>query len=279
MPKLYVIGDSFTAPPKQPDPQVVWPMMVAEQLGCELVNASMIGTSQDWAWLQIQQWMKIITPEDYLIVALTHPSRVWFFEDKPRLTHNNIIDFDNYCSKEEAKAAEMYIRYIQRPSIDLIQINNRMAYLAYHVKSKGLRRPLMIKCFSQDVAEGEHMPELNWAKGILLDNAQRDEFDPPELDDNITGFWHGVDPRYNHLCLSNHPIMAGKVAAALKNDSTLDLTTGFIKGILTAGCLDDDELCKKEVNMEVVLYNRKKRDAGPRTLIPWKKRTNLTHTF
>ena len=73
--------------------------------------------------------------------------------------------------------------------------------------------------------------------------------------------------------------MASKVAAALKNDSTLDLTTGFIKGILTAGCLDDDELCKKEVNMEVVLYNRQKRDAGSRTLIPWKKRTNLTHTF
>ncbi len=279
MPKLYVIGDSFTAPPKQPDPQVVWPMMVAEQLGCELVNGSMIGTSQDWAWLQIQQWMKVITPDDYLIVALTHPSRVWFFEDKPRLTHPNIIDFDRWCSRDEAKAAEMHIRYIQRPSLDLIHINNRLAYLAYHVQSKGLRRPLMLKCFSHDVDEGESMPEFNWAKGILLDDAQRCEFDPPELDNDLTGFWHGIDPRYNHLCLSNHSIMADKIATALRTDTQADLTHGFIQGILKEDCLENEEVCQRELNMEVVLYNREKKASSVKSLIPWKKRANITNSF
>jgi hypothetical protein len=277
MAKLYVIGDSFTAPPKPPDPQKVWPMMVAEQLGVELVNASMVGTAQDWCWLHLQQWLLEMTPDDYLIVALTHPSRYWFFDDIPKLTHPNIIDLDRWCSKEQAKAIEMFVRYIQRPTVDIIQVNNRLAYIAYQVKNRGLRRPLMIKCFDQDVSQGETFPELNWANGILMEDVQRLEFDPPDLDEDNTGYWHGIDARYNHMCLSNHPIMAAKVVDALLNDKTLDLKSGFLQKLLKVGSLDDLEFCAKELSVEVADYNREKRDSGMKLSLPWKKRVNLNN--
>ena len=276
MNKLYVIGDSFVAPPKPTDPTMVWPMMVAERMGLELVNPSEMGTAQDWHWQKLQQWLDSeITKDDYIIIALTHPSRFWFLETEPRLTHPHVIDLERWCSREQAKAIEHYIRYIQRPSLDIIHINNRLSYIAYQVLKKGLHRPLMIKCFEQDVAQGEHFSELNWANGILMDDVQSIEFDPPELDDPDQSFWPGsIDARYNHLCLTNHRVMADKVVEALSNDSPLDLTSGFVAGLVKENVLDDLEFCSKELCHEICEYNRTFKNQG-RKVVPWAKRKNL----
>jgi hypothetical protein len=274
--KLYVIGDSFVAPPKPNDPTAVWPVQVAERMGLELVNPSQMGTAQDWCWQWLQQWLDTeITADDYVIVALTHPSRFWFLETEPRLTHLHVIDLERWCSKDQAKAIEHYIRYIQRPSLDIIDVNNRMAYIAYQVLKKGLHRPLMIKGFDQDVAQGEHFSELNWAKGNLMSDLQAIEFDPPELDTNDQSFWPGsIDARYNHLCLTNHAIMADKIVTALTNDSQLDLTSGFVAGLLKENTLDNLEFCSKELSVEICEYNRTFNNKG-RKAVPWAKRTNL----
>jgi hypothetical protein len=277
MARLYVIGDSFVAPPKPNDPTAVWPMMVAEQMGLELINPSEMGTAQDWCWQKLQTWLDSeISEDDYVIVALTHPSRFWFFEEQPRLSHPYVIDLDRWCSREQSKAIEHYIRYIQRPSLDIVHVNNRLSYIAYQVLKKGLKRPLMIKCFDQDVAQGEHFSELNWAKGILMDDTQAIEFDPRDLDKHDQSFWPGgIDARYNHLCLTNHKIMADKVVAALTNDSQLDLTTGFVAGLLKENTLDDLEFCARELCAEVCEYNRKIKAQGRKTVMPWSKRVNL----
>ena len=276
MNKLYVIGDSFVAAPKDTDTTTVWPAQVAEKMGLELINPSQMGTAQDWCWQKLQQWLDCeITANDYLIVALTHPSRFWFLESEPRLTHSHVIDLERWCSREQAKAIEHYIRYIQRPSLDTIHVNNRLAYIAYQVLKKGLHRPLMIKCFEQDIAQGEHFSELNWAKGILMTDVQSIEFDPPELDDPDQSFWPGsIDARYNHLCLSNHSIMADKIVTALTDDSQLDLTSGFIAGLIKENVLDDLEFCSKELCHDICEYNRKFKTQG-RRVVPWAKRKNL----
>ena len=277
MSKLYVIGDSFVAPPKPEDSTVVWPMMVAEKMGLELINPSQMGTAQDWCWQKLQQWLDSeMTPDDYLIVALTHPSRCWFIESEPRLSHPYVIDLERWCSRDQAKAIEHYIRYIQRPSLDIIHINNRLAYIAYQVLKKGLHRPLMLKCFDQDVAQGEHFSELNWANGILMDNTHAIEFDPPELDTHDKSFWPGsIDARYNHMCLTNHKILADKVVTALTNDTVLDLTEGFVPGLIKENALDDPEFCAREFCHEICEYNRKIKKEKRKPIVPWGKRTNL----
>jgi hypothetical protein len=150
-----------------------------------------------------------------------------------------------------------------------------MAYIAYQVLKKGLHRPLMIKGFDQDVAQSEYFSELNWAKGNLMSDLQAIEFDPPELDNPDQSFWPGsIDARYNHLCLTNHAIMADKVVAALTNDSQLDLTSGFVAGLLKENTLDNLEFCAKELSVEICEYNRTFNNKG-RKAVPWAKRTNL----
>lgn len=261
MPKLFVVGDSFVAPPNDNHPRV-WPQQVADRLGCDLENWAEVGTAQDWSWQILQYWFDRgdITADDYLIVALTHPNRFWYLQDNPKLTNPDIIDMERWCSPEQRRAIEYFLRYIQRPALDIIHINNRLGYLAYQIGRLGLRRPLMLKCFDFDISQAESFWELNWTNGIMMNDVQRLEFDPVDLDENITAFWHGIDARYNHLCLSNHDIMADKVAEALTSNTTLDLTSGFIQGLLKPGSLDDDDLAHRELNMEVVQYNRQQRD-------------------
>ena len=66
-PKLWIIGDSFSQPRKEYDGQpLVWTELLAQKLGCDLVNNSYYGVSQDYCWLHLQVWIHEgrIKPED-----------------------------------------------------------------------------------------------------------------------------------------------------------------------------------------------------------------------
>ena len=277
---LYVIGDSFSVPPKAGDTTVTWPQQVAsglkEQLGHTVIleNVSLMGSAQDYCWDVLQQLLEHrIKQDDYIIIALTHPSRFWYLDRMPEMTNANIIDLDSYVTKDEAQAIEYYIRYIQRPRLDLIHINNRMGYLAYQTLKKKLNRPVVIKCFSQDVDQAETWPEINWAKGILMDDVQQWEFEDVDADLEAK-FWHGLDGRYNHMCLSNHKILADKLVHSLLTDTTPDLTEGFVKGLIKDNALRDDDFVLKELDVATVQSNLEHRDRY-KPVLPWAKRRKL----
>lgn len=280
MSRLFVIGDSFAASPPKGDNTLSWTRLIVEKLhlhyGKEftLINNSLIGSSQDWMWTHLQGWLHYeMTPEDYLVICLTHPSRVWFLERMPEMTNANIIDLDKWVSKEEAKAIELYIRYMQRPMIDLMNVNNRLAYVAYQVQRKGLKKPILIKCFDQDLDQGNEFPELKIANGSLMSDVQYHEFVNPEAE-HSNNFWHGIDPRYNHMLLRNHEILAEKIVQDFINNSGVDLTTGFHKNIIAESMWDDIDFCKQELNFSVVTKNRENKDRF-RPIIPWAKRVGV----
>jgi hypothetical protein len=193
----------------------------------------------------------------------------------PEMTNSNIIDLDSYVTKDEAQAIEYYIRYIQRPRLDLIHINNRMGYLAYQTLKKKLNRPVVIKCFSQDVDQAETWPEINWAKGILMDDVQQWEFEDIDADFDAK-FWYGLDGRYNHMCLSNHKILADKLVHSLLTDTAPDLTEGFVKGLIKDNALRDDDFVLKELDVATVRSNLEHRDRY-KPVLPWAKRRKI-HT-
>lgn len=277
---LYVIGDSFSVPPKAEDTTLTWPQQVAsglkEQLGHTVIleNISLMGSAQDYCWDVLQQLLEYrIKEDDHIIIALTHPSRFWYLDRMPEMTNANIIDLDSFVTKDEANAIEYYIRYIQRPRLDLIHINNRMGYLAYQTLKKKLNRPVIIKCFSQDVDQAETWPEINWAKGILMDDVQQWEFE--DQDAAYTAeFWYGLDGRYNHMCLSNHKILADKLVHSLLTDTEPDLTEGFVKGLIKHNAINDDDFVLKELDVATVRSNLEHRDRY-KPILPWAKRRKI----
>jgi hypothetical protein len=277
---LYVIGDSFSVPPKSTDTTMTWPRQVArglkDHLGHDVVleNLSLMGCAQDYCWDILQQLLEYrIEENDHIIIALTHPSRFWYLDHMPEMTNANIIDLDSFVSKDEAQAIEYYIRYIQRVRLDLIHINNRLGYLAYQVLKKKLNRPIVMKCFGQDVDQAETWSEINWANGILMDDVQQWEFEDMDADRDAK-FWYGLDGRYNHMCLSNHKILADKLIHSLLTDTAPDLTKGFVKGLIKEDALRDDDFVAKELEVATVRSNLEHRDRY-KPVLPWAKRRKI----
>ncbi len=281
MQRLIILGDSFSVPAMPDDPAETWTRTLAQHIeqrtgeSVEVKNGSLIGSSQDWSWKHLHNYMPHSRPDDYLVICLTHPSRFWYFENLPQLTNVGIIDIDQWISKDQERAIEGYLRHIQRPELDTQFMIQRMGWLAYQIKSRGLRRPLMIKCFHQELGEAAEYPELNWANGDLFQDIQYHEFDDPS-DEKTTDYWYGVDCRYNHMVISNHKILSPRMADALVNDSQLDLKEGFIRGILKDDSLEDQEFINKELRADIVdeMWERIQRE-NHRTIVPWLKRKRL----
>lgn len=281
-PRLYIIGDSFSVPPlpqDRSDPPI-YTRLIRDHLSqlhgsdIEVRNSSLMGASQDWIWTHLQAWLEYeIRPEDYLIIALTHPSRMWFVDRLPGLTNINIIDLDEHATKEETTAIMMYIKHIQRPQLDLMNINNRFGYLCYQVQKRGLRRPLVLKCFGQDLDQAVNWDEFMLANGVIMDDVQQWEFEDTDLDRDAK-YWYGLDCRYNHMCLTNHRIMADKIIRAFETDTAPDLTEGFVRGLLKPDSLSDLEFVRRELDVWTYEHNRQFREQyAPK--IPWAKRMGL----
>lgn len=199
---------------------------------------------------------KDMQPEDYVIVILTSPHRYWFFEEKPDLTNWNIIDFDQQVTADQARAAEYYIKHIQRDKMDHLHNVNRLANIAYESAARGLRRPLIIRGFAQDLGVAETYPDLNIAKGYLT-RIQGEEYkDREELEKHYvnggTNWFNGFDCRYNHLCLSNHDTLVDRLLPALIKNTSPDLENGFKTDLIGREWYQDQQLCDQELNPDYI---------------------------
>jgi len=289
MPTIYVFGDSFTVPNQiysgaslhglyaspgeswqqgQPRPKTAtWINLVAaalsqQHLDLDLINHSQHGVAQDFCWTQINKAMPVINPDDYVIVAVTHPNRFWYIHEHPNLSNHHIIHLDQYLEKEQAQAIKLFMQHIQRPELDTLHQTNRMKSLAYEVLKRGLRRPLMINCFATDITEVDSIEELAWAQGNLF-TIQAQEYLRGE--DDSANFFKGIDCRYNHLCLSNHRILADKVVAAFTEGAVVDLDQGFYQGLLKDGVLEDLEFCQRELDWDKMQFITQQQQQQKRT--------------
>jgi hypothetical protein len=280
-PTLWIVGDSFSQPRKSFDRPTIWPEITAALLSydlgirVELVNESWMGVSQDYCWMYLQRWVHEgrIQPQDYVIVVMTHPNRYWYIDDHPDLSNGHYtLDLDDYVTEDQSLAIKMYMKEIQRPRLDTIQQLNRLGWLANAVGQFGLRRPLVIKAFDFDLYEGELYTNLNVAQGNLYNLQNREFLADEQTMDTTTRYFEGIDPRYNHLTLSNHKILAGLISDSLINDTTLDLKQSvFMENIFGPDTMKDLEFCASELNPEMIAVMQQKKDtqALKRNLTSW----------
>jgi hypothetical protein len=280
-PTLWIVGDSFSQPRKTFDRPLIWPEITAALLShdlgvrVELVNESWMGVSQDYCWMYLQRWLHDgrISPEDYVIVVMTHPNRYWYIDEKPDLSNGHYtIDLDDHVTAEQSQAIRLYMKEIQRPRLDTIQQLNRLGWLANAVTQWGIRRPLVIKAFEFDLYGGENYGNLNVAQGNLYDLQNREFIEATRTSNTTTDYFAGFDPRYNHFTLSNHKILAALITEALKSDAQLDLTQPeFIENIFDSDTMSDAKFCAEELNPEMLAVMQQKKDTNAlkRNLTSW----------
>jgi hypothetical protein len=236
MGRLFITGDSFSVADVSNDIKL-WSHRTAEKLGLTLINNSMHGASQDWAWMCIDNWLPNMTKDDQLVVILTHPAREWYFEDKPHITNFNIIDLEDQVGNERVQAMVSYAKHIQRLPRDIARVEQRLAWLSLELSIRDLNPTLIIKAFDQDIGRSQRYQNLKWANGTL-NRVQINEFKIPDVD-NINNIWRGIDTRYNHMILDNHEILADKIVDYFTQGNAIDLNNGFIESILDENSMDD----------------------------------------
>lgn len=223
MASLWVFGDSFSHTGPSTLDYKVWSKLVSEQLGCEhYKNFAQPGVSNDYIFKMLADNINNMDEGDYCIIQTTQKYRQWFFND-PTLANYTIGDLNDYITKDQANAVDMYLKYLQRDELDdnrFIQFSlalERIVTLVRHVKF------LILPGFW-----GTH-----GVNGTLIEVCDK-EFVSFE---DVKGFYNrdgrkGKDPRVNHLSPMNHPILADKIVEFFNTGRFVDLTTGFEEGFL-----------------------------------------------
>ena len=272
MSKLYIVGDSFSAASTTlNDDTPVWYKLLAEKLGVDqTINNSIIGAAQDFSWYSLQNWSNHITPNDYLVVILTHPGRFWFIEDDPSTAkYDNVNGYEKRFKPNVATAIKMYIEYIQRPSLDTVWLENRLGWLAYNAHLRKWRKPLIMLAFTQDIRQAVEYPDIQFSNGSLTDHVANPEIAiPPAVFNSDEEFGsyiakldevnNGVDVRHNHMCLRNHAILADKLYQSFVTGTELDLTTGFKTEIFNKTTSNDPDFIKNELDEGAVADKKSK---------------------
>ena len=217
---LFITGDSFSYLTPDDTQDRIWSVALAKKLNYNLINQSDYGVSQDWSWSVINDWQSKITRDDQLVIVLTDPARFWFFKDLPKLSNSFIINFENIINNpDRVKAAEYYIRYIQRAELDIQFLAHRLGWLNNLVRIKEWKKPIIILGFEQFIPNLDNYPDLSISKGNLATVSKNEEFNKTSN--------RGVDVRYNHLTLRNHDILVNKLFKSIVTGHELDLTTEF----------------------------------------------------
>lgn len=249
MNKLWIFGDSFSSQVDQDDNNEVWFKSLSNKLNYELKNISLIGCAQDWQFLMIDVNKDNISSSDQIILVLTSPSRYWFFDEYPYMTNSHIIDFEKIVGLSRATAAKNYFQYIQRPTLDILHVQLRLGWLNNCVSFYKWKKPIILLGFPQQINDIAQFDNLMFSNGELTNNISDKE--------HIFSLWNDFhkrtellkasDPRYNHMCLMNHEVLADKLYDSIVNHNQLDLSDGFHQQILTYNSIKDKEFSAKEL--------------------------------
>lgn len=288
--KLYIVGDSFTQPPRAEESYQPWFNRLATEMNLQVVNCSGMGTSQDFAVQQLSGLMHQMTKHDKILWLLTHAARFWFFDNRPRLTNANIINIDDEMNPEEEQAVKNYMMQIQRPPLDLLWQDTRLGWLSAHAKQIGMQAPQVVLGFPRVVAQDRKMFEMFFthekldniriSNGDLLNHVEAPEMKQYQQGQGYeSAVWKGYDCRFNHLIKSNHDIMLQRMITAFDTDKPVDLLSpGWTTAVIDDESIKDPTFIEKELDPWSV-QERLKNLEKMKTATPWAQKAGIANWF
>ena len=214
---LWCFGDSFIAPPPY-EADSYWISMIADELDIKDVqNKGISGSSLTYTYMAYDR--ANIQTDDYVIIALTNLQRQYFFLDRPEISEPN----KRYKFPPKVTCAmDFYFSFLYHDETQQVQLVNFLHRLQHDTEKKNLKVILFNAFDTTEFISNLFLPNLYIVSNNFLDIAVNEV----EIDYNnfIKQFHFIPDPRLNHLCLSNHKILANKVIDYLINNqpNTLD---------------------------------------------------------
>jgi len=259
MSKLWIVGDSFSyhyrdesyLNDERTKNAPIWPRLLAERLPIlHLINYSQFGVSQEWIFDQIKKnILSKISPEDFLVVVLTEPSRYWYIEDQPSFSNFSMslglgTNALKILKNERLQTAiELFMTEISRDVSALRNQEFRLGWLAEKIKSMGLRKPLLLQGWN--TIKYNEWQDLSISEGGLTEIQGKEAvIDAIELK-----WWNNLDLRYNHLCLSNHAILSKQITDFFLKGIEVNFSLGEYRDrIINSNSVRNQNFVRKELN-------------------------------
>ena len=226
-----------------------WIMQVARNIRSTHTTVyGLAGTSLHFTYKEFNLARSQIEIGDAIIVVLTEVSRRWFFQDRPRAATGWSVDTN--ITRDEYDAYKKYIVHLDKnPELDKVMLHLFFQSLEAVTKEKNATA-IVIAGFDHEAEFINEIrdtyPLIHFADKSLisLDRAEfSNELSEKEVDE-VRAFTK--DKRHNHLCRSNHNILAKKVTDYILYREPIKIT-GFQKGIINRNFLQNIEQQKYEL--------------------------------
>ena len=229
---LYIFGDSFAEYEDNID--WLWTDLVAATLGHDRTNFSRGGSGLEYTFEQFEQCRASITQDDLVIICLTEATRVYFFKDFPVISAaESIHHVDPLVRSTITKDQLLAIKYYQTYFEHIHMHKMKFHLLNFLHSANALAAELKIKIIIIDSVLKDNI-DCNRYKNLIISNGSLvNVSDNESVDHKILPTIHlRGDKRPNHLCRSNHAILAKKVVDTITTNVALDLTLGFNEKII-----------------------------------------------
>ena len=232
---LWVFGDSYSM--TWDHVPSTWISQLKNHLNVGIVNFSTGGSSLGYTYEKFNEHRSDINDDDIVIIVATDLDRQNFFPTNHGLSSPSNLTSVNSPSMV---AYQQYFDHLNNQSNNEINFINFL-YNVKSVKDSKNIKILVISgfyntCLLIDKIKN-NFPGLLFSLGYLT-NISISEIDEPIF----LSILKTVDPRYNHLCLSNHSILTEKIINSLESNTDVDLTSGFAK------CLINQNMDRHECN-------------------------------
>jgi hypothetical protein len=225
MNKLWTFGDSFI------DSTVYtnnWVVQIANELNLKHCSFGTNGSSLDHMYSMINSKLIGAHENDVVIIALTEFSRTWLIKNRPELSSLVMI-----CQKNNDTEL---VQFAEKYFVDHINEDLRHLYLKYFLTWLNLfstrlkTKPIVFSSFKStyDVVANDIMPYVDNCGLTIVNGGLWESVSLKEMSTNY--IFGSNDMRYNHMTYENHVVLKNKVVDLIKNNTQIDISTGFATG-------------------------------------------------
>lgn len=231
---LWCFGDSYVDPNKNSS-NPVWTAMIGEKLNCSVQNLGMCATSLDYTYMCFDS--ALIQERDHVIIVLTDLHRRFFFLDSPETS--SLHQLDN-VSSNKSNAMKHYFTFLSNPKAYTINLKNFL-YRVQSLSEKKNLKTVVFNAFVSTVFVHElDLPNLHIVPNTLFEVSQNEISRDVARADFVK-----KDPRANHLCVSNHKILADKVVNYVTRNTPITLNN-MLTNIVTRTSYFDQKFRSEE---------------------------------
>ena len=253
MSTLWIFGDSYANNNLYGREHILeqqWHRVLARELAYDYQNLAVSGSSLDYLYHEWHRLYKQFQPGNLVVIVITGLNRRWLLKDRPEFSNPlNLFsgDITNSITRSKNKALLYYYKHLDHPgaseaalynwlcAVDLFCSRNRVKVLLMPAfkDTKDLLKEwrgdlkhveISVGRALGNVSYAEHADELVGGKEVLYER----------------------DGRCCHLTPPNHRILVDKILDCYKYGKPLDLSKGFLSGLIKTNYADDPELFARE---------------------------------